>query len=329
MSSFVKSSGDGAALSSIQLYFIHIAFPICWNSAMIVWGERETMPTKKRKQAPARPPAAHSNGAKAYNVFISWSGARSLHVAAALAKWLPTVLQQAQPWLSRNIDKGARPLPEITGALETIEVGISCLTPENLGAPWIMFEGGALSKSLGDKTRLCTYLLAGLKHQEVPMPLGMFQHTRATKEETKEMIVSLNKVIGKTPLADAVLDNTFEKMWPDLAEKIDSMPDTDSELPEKRTTQDMIAEILEWVRQIGYKDRWNEEKQRTADNYRALFGADVSNLISIPHHGSRTVIDDDEWTKNGVVNCPKCRTAPVAVGRGGLKECERCGATNW
>ncbi|HZU33921.1 MAG TPA: hypothetical protein VFB79_22600 [Candidatus Angelobacter sp.] len=278
------------------------------------------MPTKKRKPAQSRRPVVNSTQAKPYNVFISWSGVRSQHIATALAAWLPRVLQQAKPWLSRNIDKGTRPLPEIAGALETIEVGITCLTPENLTAPWILFEGGALSKSLGDKTRLCTYLLAGLEHQDVPMPLGMFQHTRAGKEETKEMIVSLNKVIGDEPLADEVLDDTFEKMWPDLKKSIDSMPAADSVVPQKRTSEEMLAEVLESVRELVSKDNWREKESRTQANYRFLFD---------PNPPGPDLIPDEQWTKNGVVNCPRCGSANVVATRSGQKMCKNCAASNF
>jgi hypothetical protein len=291
------------------------------------------MPTKKQKQAREKVSKVRiRTDVKPHNVFISWSGARSKHIATALTAWLPTVLQQAKPWLSRNIEKGTRPLEEITCALETIEVGISCLTPENLSAPWILFEGGALSKRLGDQSRLCTYLLAGLEPKEVVLPLGMFQHTRALKDETKEMLVSLNKVIGDEPVADSVLDTTFEKMWPDLEESIEKMPAADSHVPDKRTEKDMIAEILAWTRQMGLRDKSREEERRTAENYRLLFGKDVANTLAwVPHHGFRPVnpINDEEWTKSGVINCPVCGTASVKVVRGGLKECERCGARNW
>ena len=88
---------------------------------------------------------------KPANVFISWSGSRSKHVATVLSTWLPAILQSAKPWLSQNIDKGARPLEEISKALDSIQIGISCLTPENLTASWILYEGGALSKGIGDK----------------------------------------------------------------------------------------------------------------------------------------------------------------------------------
>ena len=87
--------------------------------------------------------------AKPFNVFISWSGERSKHVALGLRDWLPAILQTAKPWMSESdIDKGARGVEEIGKALSDIEIGIVCLTPENLDSRWILFEAGALSKTL-------------------------------------------------------------------------------------------------------------------------------------------------------------------------------------
>jgi hypothetical protein len=88
-------------------------------------------------------------------VFISWSGERSRAVAEALWEWLPNVIQTVNPWVSlADIEKGARWSTEIASQLETCCVGLICLTPENLSAPWLLFEAGAISKTL-DKAFVC------------------------------------------------------------------------------------------------------------------------------------------------------------------------------
>ena len=92
-------------------------------------------------------------------VFISWSGERSRCVAEALRGWLPAVLQNVKPWMSAaDVEKGTRWESEISTRLEEADVGIICLTPDNLDSRWLLFEVGALSKKLG-KSRVCTYLL--------------------------------------------------------------------------------------------------------------------------------------------------------------------------
>lgn len=139
-------------------------------------------------------------------------------------------------------------MEEIAKALDSIEVGISCLTPENLQAPWILYEGGALSKRLGEKSRLCTYLLDDLKPEEVPPPLGMFQSTRAEKDDTWQMLASINLAVSSDPLPEAALQKVFERMWPDLDKEIRSMPPAEEKAPPRRSVEDMFAEILSILR---------------------------------------------------------------------------------
>ena len=99
-------------------------------------------------------------------------------------------------------DKGSRGLNEIGAALEGMRVGITCLTPENLEAPWLLFEAGALSKSISDATRLCTYLIGGLQSRDIAPPLSMFQATKADKEDTRKLIHTLNKALHHNPITE-------------------------------------------------------------------------------------------------------------------------------
>jgi hypothetical protein len=145
----------------------------------------------------------------------------------------------------RDVQKGSRGLHEIARALEGIKLGITCLTPENLGAPWILYEAGALSKALDDETRLCTYLLDGLEFQDIKPPLGMFQATKAEKADTRKLIYSINAAIGGNPVPEANLNEIFDAMWPKLDEKLSTMPDAEEHVDAMRSTEDMIAEILE------------------------------------------------------------------------------------
>jgi hypothetical protein len=180
------------------------------------------------------------------NVFISWSGERSKHAAHALREWLGTILQNARPWMSEtDIEKGSRGLDEIARALEGMKVGIICLTPENLSAEWILYEAGALSKTLDAKTRVCTYLLGGLESRNLKPPLGLFQWTRADEAETRKLVHTINKHLDATPVQESRLDTLFDKMWPDLEQKLEAMPEPSEAPPPLRSTQEMVAEILE------------------------------------------------------------------------------------
>jgi hypothetical protein len=184
-----------------------------------------------------------------HNIFISWSGTRSRLVAEALHDWLPHVLQASHPWLSsRDIDKGTRGSVELAKTLEGLKIGISCLTPENLAAPWLLYEAGQLTKTLDPSTRLYTYLLDGLKWSDVEPPMGWFQHTDATKEDTLVLVQSINKAIADDPLSDSQVEATFELFWPALEKKLKTVPQTETGKMPGRTIEEMLAEILGLLR---------------------------------------------------------------------------------
>jgi len=93
------------------------------------------------------------------NIFISWSGARSKSLAILLHDWLRAVVQRASPWMSdRDIEAGQRWNEQISLRLKDTSFGIVCLTSENLNAPWILFEAGAIAKSV-DSARVVPVLL--------------------------------------------------------------------------------------------------------------------------------------------------------------------------
>ncbi len=144
-----------------------------------------------------------------------------------------------------EVQKGSRGLQEVARALEGIKVGITCLTPENLDAPWILYEGGALSKALDNETRLCTFLLGGLQVQDIKPPLGMFQATKAEKDDTRKLIHAINIAITDSPIPELNLNSIFDAMWPKLDEKLRTMPEADEDVVAKRSVDEMIAEILE------------------------------------------------------------------------------------
>jgi hypothetical protein len=101
-------------------------------------------------------------------VFISWSGVRSKAVAQTLHDWLPQVMNAVEPWMSsEDMRKGSLWRLTLAEELESTHVGVICLTPENLRAPWLLFEAGALSKLYREKdAHVCTYLI-GMRFADV------------------------------------------------------------------------------------------------------------------------------------------------------------------
>jgi len=180
-------------------------------------------------------------------IVISWSGNRSRHVANALKTILPRIIQSLKPWMSEpDISKGSRSMTELFTVLEEAKFGIFCLTPENQNEPWINFEAGAIGKVQGSK--VCTYLLCGLKPADITGPLNQFQHSPADENETKKLLQTLNSSVDQQ-LSSEDLETTFEKFWPDIKQALDSIPDPDSPSHQvKREERDLLEEMLELLR---------------------------------------------------------------------------------
>ena len=107
------------------------------------------------------------------DVFISWSGPKSLAAAKALREWLPLMVNAAQPWLSdRDIAAGANWNQVMGNKLQNCNVGIFCLTAKNQGDPWINFEAGAIARQK-DKGFVCTLLL-DFEPSQLEWPLAQF-----------------------------------------------------------------------------------------------------------------------------------------------------------
>jgi len=193
-------------------------------------------------------------------VFICWSEERSKVVAETLHVWLRRVIQELKPFLStQDIRSGKRWIPEIAGELSETKFGILCLTAENLDSPWINFEAGALSKTIDDKTFVCPYLIGGLQTAEVPDPLGQFQSNPATKEGTQKLLKTINSALAEKKLEEDVLNDAFDKYWPDLEKVLQNLPPAKGEKRPKRKVEDMIEEILNIVRAMSFKKQTAEE----------------------------------------------------------------------
>ncbi|MFZ5820281.1 MAG: TIR domain-containing protein [Chloroflexota bacterium] len=151
-------------------------------------------------------------------VLLSWSGMRSKKVAEALHYWLKAVIQSVEPWMSEeDIEKGQRWNSKLSYELEKTRVGILCVTPENLNAPWLLFEAGALSKTI-ENTYVCPYLF-GMEKNNLVGPLAQFQATNADEEDTKKMLQTINKAT-EIPLSEKHFDDTFKRWWPELESKL-------------------------------------------------------------------------------------------------------------
>lgn len=182
-------------------------------------------------------------------VFLSWSGDLSHKTAIIFRDWLPSVIQSIVPYVSsEDIDKGARWSTDIAQELEESTFGILCVTKENVHAPWLTFEAGALSKTMS-KSAVSPFLL-DIKRSEVNGPILQFQSTVFEKDDVKKLLYSLNRACGEDMLTEERLEKAFQVWYPTFEDQLNTLLKNRPQVPEvdpEEETIDSTGEILEEI----------------------------------------------------------------------------------
>lgn len=189
----------------------------------------------------------------AMKIFISWSGTRSQALAEALREWLQLVLYYAQPWFSTSdIKSGDRWGIEIAKELHETNFGILCVTRDNLDAPWLLFEAGALAKSIDDGRVIP--LLLDLEKSELSGPLTQFQAEKCDVEGVRRLIDSLNKA-SPTPVLENNLKNLFDSLWARFEASLSQIPTNNTPQKKTRTQSEILEEVVTSVRRLELRAR--------------------------------------------------------------------------
>lgn len=178
-------------------------------------------------------------------VFVSWSGDLSKRLGEAIRDWLPGVLQAVTPYFTpSDIEKGTRWSTDIAKELEESQVGILCITQDNIHSEWIMFEAGALSKRL-DKSHVCP-ILFGITNTDLAGPLKQFQTTEFERKDFHKLLGIINGQLGELKLPPKTLDIVFEKWWPDLETRVQAiLGDVKQADKPIRSDRELLEEILQ------------------------------------------------------------------------------------
>ena len=143
-------------------------------------------------------------------VFVSWSGKLSRAIAQTLKQWLPCMIQSLEIFFSpEDIEKGSNWDVQISSELSQCKYGIICLTNDNISAPWINFEAGALAKELDSHI---SALMVNIKPSDIKGPLARYQSTKLEKTDFFQLINNINALQEK-PLDASVLQNIFDSLW--------------------------------------------------------------------------------------------------------------------
>lgn len=218
-------------------------------------------------------------------IFLSWSGEKSRAIADVLRQWLPSVLQASRPYFSPDdITKGTRWSSEIAQELSESRLGLICLTRENLSAPWLMFEAGALSKNI-TSTRVIP-LLFGVELAELVGPMTQFQAAEFSMDEMRKVVVSINSELGDLCLAPEVVQDVFAMWWPRLEERIAEIMasnESDDETP-IRSEKDILEEVLVLARSLS--------RNRSSHDIEALPSAALADLLAAAKAVATALLDE-------------------------------------
>lgn len=186
-------------------------------------------------------------------VFIGWSGERSKTMAQALHDWIPLILHNVDPWVSEaDIEAGERWGEVVAKELADSTFGIICVTRENVNSPWVLFEAGALSKTMqGSKV---IPLLLDLEIRDITGPLAQFQAKKVEKMGISEVINSINQTAnGVVPEARA--RELFEALWPKFEKAVKAIPKKPAADKHTRPQHEILEELVVSVRSLDSRLR--------------------------------------------------------------------------
>ena len=184
-------------------------------------------------------------------IFISWSGEKSKKIAEVIRYWLPDVIQSVRPYFTPDdVTKGQRWETDIAENLHKSRFGLFCLTAENLTAPWLLFEAGAVSKD-NRAGRVCP-LLFGIDSAQLKGPLVQFQATPFSQAEMLKFMKAVNEATSE-PLSEIHLARAFDRCWHELDERIQAIlcSNLEDETPPPRSVEEMVEETLGIVRSMS------------------------------------------------------------------------------
>ena len=182
-------------------------------------------------------------------IFISWSGSTSKKVAETLKKWLPCFIQSIEVFFSpEDIEKGDNWEYKISGELSNCKFGIICLTPDNVSAPWINFEAGAIAESLD--SRVAT-LMININPSDIKGPLSRYQATKIDHDDFYQLVKNINDA-SENHINEDILKNTFDSLWEKMLEEINAIiSSSKSKTPKAKkenADNNAIEEILQLLR---------------------------------------------------------------------------------
>lgn len=220
-------------------------------------------------------------------IFISWSGERSHLLAQALHEWLPLVLHYVKPWLSEaDVAAGERWAQAVAQELESSNFGIICVTPENLESPWVLFEAGALAKSM-QGARVIP-LLFNLEFSDISGPLAQFQAKKVEKGGLAEVVYSINGS-AEHAIPEDRARQLFSALWPEFEKQLEAVPEHALTEKHMRAQHEILEELVTGVRGLDARfrdleglvaDQSPRSRRRRFKHFHPMMFEEMAHMIS-------------------------------------------------
>lgn len=182
------------------------------------------------------------------DVFISWSGDASKHVAGVLYEYLPQVIQGMEVFFSdQDIPTGTQWQGTIQGELNSTKYGIICVTPDNTDSPWLFFEAGAISSHTAEATRVSP-LAINMSKEALPSPLQGYNAVDLDLDGFVKLVKSIHATV-KQSVPWSTIEASARYHWTLMEPRLAEMPTTKEAAP-AFDQQAAIIEIRSAVREL-------------------------------------------------------------------------------
>lgn len=151
-----------------------------------------------------------------------------------------------------DIEAGERWGEVVAKELADSNFGIICVTRENVNSPWVLFEAGALAKTMqGSKV---IPLLLDLEIRDITGPLAQFQAKKVEKAGVNEVINSINQTANNV-VPEARAHELFEALWPKLDKEVKTIPKQPATEKHARPQHEILEELVVGVRSLDSRLR--------------------------------------------------------------------------
>lgn len=168
-------------------------------------------------------------------------------VAELLKALVEDSLGTADVFVSRAIEGGARWTHEIPKNLENCGDGLVVVTSENVEAPWLHFEAGAISKQI-DASYVTPLLFDADIGDLQGTPLSLFQAKRIAKNDLQVLMEEMGKRRGKD---ETGIRRRFGHAWTDFEAALSGVRKTAKKIKRRLNNDDLGAMIESLSAQVA------------------------------------------------------------------------------